>query len=96
MADGAGRGTARRAPGARSSRVRGRPKNCEQFRDRAIAEERDMKCPTCRIHDLVEIKIRLCAEQVVLRSCSSCDLRSWEGLDGEMGLRSVLALAASR
>jgi transcriptional regulator NrdR family protein len=53
-----------------------------------------MKCPACRTRDLVVIKLRLGGEQVVLRSCSSCDLRSWEGLDGELRLSSVLELAA--
>jgi hypothetical protein len=52
-----------------------------------------MKCPVCRDHHLVEIKLKLRGEELVLRSCSVCDLRTWEGLDGRMSLSSVLALA---
>jgi transcription elongation factor Elf1 len=55
-----------------------------------------MKCPRCRNHQLVEIALRLGTDEVVLRSCSSCDLRSWEGLDGRMPLGSVLEIAARR
>jgi hypothetical protein len=55
-----------------------------------------MKCPSCKIHDLVVITLRLGAEPVVLRSCSSCNRRDWEGLDGPMPLRTVLDLVATR
>jgi len=54
-----------------------------------------MKCPVCRTHDLVVIRMKVRGETVVLRTCSACDLRSWEGLDGELGLDSVLGLAAA-
>lgn len=55
-----------------------------------------MKCPSCRTRDLVEITITLASEPVVLRSCSTCELRSWEGLDGTMRLGDVLTLAGRR
>ncbi len=54
-----------------------------------------MKCPSCKLHDLVVITMKLGTERVVLRSCSSCDLRSWEGLDGSLRLDSVLDLAGA-
>jgi hypothetical protein len=55
-----------------------------------------MKCPNCKIHDLVVIRMKIRAEPVVLRTCSSCGCRDWEGLDGSMPLRSVLALVGTR
>jgi transcription elongation factor Elf1 len=55
-----------------------------------------MKCPRCPTHDLVEITMKLGSDPVVLRSCSSCDLRSWEGLDGSIPLGAVLDLVAGR
>jgi transcriptional regulator NrdR family protein len=55
-----------------------------------------MKCPTCRTHELIVITMRIGAEPIVLRSCSSCDLRSWEGLDGSLPLTSVLEMAGQR
>ena len=54
-----------------------------------------MKCPACKTHDLVVITMKMRAEQVVLGSCSFCDLRSWEGLDGALPIDSVLDLAAA-
>lgn len=53
-----------------------------------------MKCPNCRTRDLVVIEMRLRGERVVLRSCSGCDLRSWEGLEGEIALGAILSMAA--
>ena len=55
-----------------------------------------MKCPTCRIHDLVVIEMKVGSEPVVLRSCSSCNLRDWEGLDGAMPLGAILGLVGQR
>ncbi len=40
--------------------------------------------------------MRIGAEPVVLRSCSACDLRSWEGLDGNLPLGAVLELVGHR
>lgn len=54
-----------------------------------------MKCPACKTHDLVVITLRLRGEELVLRSCSDCDLRAWEGLDGALPLDSVLDLVAA-
>ena len=55
-----------------------------------------MKCPNCKIHDLVIIKMKIGTEPVVLRTCSSCGRRDWEGLDGSMPLGSVLELVSLR
>lgn len=55
-----------------------------------------MKCPSCRTRELVVITMKVGAEQIVLRTCSSCDLRYWEGLDGQLPLDSVLALVGRR
>jgi hypothetical protein len=52
-----------------------------------------MRCPTCKIRDLVVIKMRLGADPIVLRTCSSCGWRDWEGLDGTLGLDALLDLA---
>ncbi|MDA8283059.1 MAG: hypothetical protein M0Z42_07125 [Actinomycetota bacterium] len=54
-----------------------------------------MKCPSCRTRELVVITMRIGGEQVALRTCSYCDLRCWEGLDGQMALASVLNLVGS-
>ena len=55
-----------------------------------------MKCPSCRTRELVVIAMKVAAEQISLRTCSSCDLRYWEGLDGQLPLDSVLALVGER
>jgi hypothetical protein len=55
-----------------------------------------VKCPLCRVRNLVSIELTIRDEPVVLRSCSHCELRSWEGLDGRLGLDAVLDLAAGR
>jgi hypothetical protein len=55
-----------------------------------------MKCPTCRIRDLVVIKMKVGSEPVMLRTCSFCNWRDWEGLDGTMPLNALLELASSR
>ncbi len=55
-----------------------------------------MRCPSCRTRELVVITMRVGEEQVALRTCSFCDLRYWEGLDGQMPLESVLALVGGR
>lgn len=51
-----------------------------------------MKCPSCRTRELVVIAMKVGGEQIALRTCSYCDLRYWEGLDGQLALESVLAL----
>lgn len=54
-----------------------------------------MKCPSCRTREMVVIEIRVSGEPVKMHSCSHCDQRWWEGLDGMLSLRSVLSLAGS-
>lgn len=54
-----------------------------------------MQCPQCRDGKLVEISLRLAERQVIMRSCSHCETRWWDG-DGErLGLGGVLQLAGS-
>lgn len=53
----------------------------------------DMKCPACRIRELVVIQIRVGGELLKLHSCSHCDKRWWQSLDGSLTLNSVLSLA---
>jgi transcriptional regulator NrdR family protein len=55
-----------------------------------------MKCPSCRTRELVVINMKVADERISLRTCSSCDLRYWEGLDGQLPLDSVLALVGRR
>jgi hypothetical protein len=40
------------------------------------------------------IEMRVAGEVVILRSCSTCDLRWWGGIDGSLTLDDVLGLAA--
>ena len=61
----------------------------------SIRRMHPVKCPNCKIHDLVVITMNLGPERVVMRSCSACDLRSWEGLDGTLALDSVLDIVAA-
>jgi hypothetical protein len=54
-----------------------------------------MKCPACRIRQLVVIEIHVGGEPVTMLSCSNCDRRWWQGMEGSMSLDSVLGLAAA-
>ncbi len=49
----------------------------------------------CRIRSLVVIQLRVGGEPVSLLSCSYCDRRWWQGIDGLVALGSVLGLAAA-
>lgn len=53
-----------------------------------------VKCPRCRSRDLVTIGMSVAGENVVLKSCSACDVRWWEGAGQRLELSSVLELAA--
>jgi hypothetical protein len=54
-----------------------------------------MKCPKCKSRQLVEIELSIAGEQVVLKSCSACDVRWWEGDGASLPLSSLLDLAAT-
>ena len=54
-----------------------------------------MKCPRCRSRQLVEIALFIAGEHVVLRSCSACDVRWWEGDGARLPLPNLLDLAAT-
>jgi transcription elongation factor Elf1 len=54
-----------------------------------------MKCPSCRTRELVVINMVVKGEPITFRSCSSCDRRWWEGLDGPVELDAVLDQARS-
>jgi hypothetical protein len=54
-----------------------------------------MKCPACRTRQLVVIQMQVGPEPVSLHSCSHCDRRWWQGVDGSMSLKSVLDLAGA-
>ena len=54
-----------------------------------------MKCPTCRSRELVVIEITVSGEPIRMYSCSHCDQRWWQGIDGALTLTSVLDLAAA-
>jgi hypothetical protein len=43
---------------------------------------------------MVEISLSVAGERVTLKSCSSCDLRWWEGYRGRLPLSHLLTLAA--
>jgi hypothetical protein len=51
-------------------------------------------CPACRRRHLVVIHMQVGEEPVTLRTCSHCDGRWWESLDGRLSLNAVLDLAA--
>jgi hypothetical protein len=52
-----------------------------------------MKCSACRTRQLVVIQLEVGREPVSLHSCSHCDRRWWQGIDGAMSLASVIELA---
>ena len=54
-----------------------------------------MKCPRCRSRQLVEIALFIAGEHVVLKSCSACDVRWWEGDGARLPLPNLLDLAAT-
>ncbi len=43
---------------------------------------------------MVEIALSVAGERMTLKSCSSCDLRWWEGYHGRIQLADVLDRAA--
>ncbi len=51
---------------------------------------RQPRCSGCG-RAFVEIVLDVGGQQVTMRSCSSCDVRSWHGPDGELPLDGVLA-----
>jgi hypothetical protein len=53
-----------------------------------------MKCPACRTRQLVVIELQVGGEPVSLHTCSHCDRRWWQGMDGSLTLTTVLELAA--
>ena len=53
-----------------------------------------MQCPQCQSRQMVEISLSVSGERVTLKSCSSCDLRWWEGYHGQVPLAQLLQLAA--
>jgi hypothetical protein len=53
-----------------------------------------MNCPACRTRQLVVIEIHVNGEPIRLHSCSHCDRRWWQGIDGSLTLATVLDLAA--
>ena len=46
-------------------------------------------CPSCG-RQLVEISLDVGGEDVRMRSCSACDLRSWHTEDGPVAIDGVL------
>lgn len=59
------------------------------------AERRNMKCPACRTRQLVVIEIQVGGEPVTMFSCSHCDRRWWQGMEGTLSLDSVLEIASA-
>jgi transcription elongation factor Elf1 len=55
-----------------------------------------MKCPRCHTKQLVVIDLDMGGERLSLHSCSSCDLRWWQGPDGRVPVEGVLQLASRR
>ena len=55
-----------------------------------------MQCPQCRSRRLVEIGMSISGNDVVLRCCSACDVRWWEGDGQRMPFDSLLRLASTR
>jgi hypothetical protein len=43
---------------------------------------------------MVEITLAVAGERVTLKSCSTCDLRWWEGYEGKLPLANLLEMAA--
>ena len=53
-----------------------------------------VKCPACRTKNLVVIDIQIKGEPVTMLSCSNCDRRWWQGLEGALSLGTVLGIAS--
>jgi hypothetical protein len=51
---------------------------------------RPARCPGCG-RAFVEITLDVGGDDLIMRSCSNCDIRSWHGPDGELALDGVLA-----
>lgn len=55
-----------------------------------------MRCPTCRVIELSEIRLKLRDSDVTLRACVRCEQRWWDR-DGEpVALDEVLGLIRPR
>lgn len=55
-----------------------------------------MKCPVCRMRKLVVIEIQVGGDPLTMASCSHCDRRWWQGMEGSLTLGSVLEMASAR
>ena len=53
-------------------------------------------CPACKSADLVAVDMEIARERVRFGHCRSCEHRWWTGLDGPLGLTSVLTRVACR
>jgi DNA polymerase III alpha subunit (gram-positive type) len=55
-----------------------------------------MRCPRCKVSQLVEISVHMAGRDVTMRSCSRCDTRWWDSEGERLELPGVLALASRR
>jgi len=55
-----------------------------------------MPCPRCNFRTMVAIDVVVSGEPLVMRSCSACNVRWWEGPYGRVSLSEVLEQVARR
>lgn len=52
-----------------------------------------MRCTGCAQADVITIRMRVGAEEIVFQRCSACEVNVWQAGDGVIPLERVLELA---
>jgi Zn-finger nucleic acid-binding protein len=55
-----------------------------------------MRCPTCRVAEMIEIRVELRGSNVTMHSCSHCETRWWDEEGERVALHHVLRMADPR
>ena len=55
--------------------------------------EAEMSCTGCADANLIAIRMKIGAEDVVFRRCNRCEINQWATTEGEISLDEVLELA---
>lgn len=54
-----------------------------------------MRCPSCGMGSVIEIRIRVGSSELTFRRCARCEAQCWTSPQGSIPLTQVLELARS-